>query len=141
MYRWIDKYIDDIFFIWTHGEQQLQTFLLSLNQFHADIKFTYESSKESTAFLDLKVSIKNIKIITDLYVKSTDSHQYLHYLSAHPNHTKRSVVFIQTLRISRLCSYEENFIKVKAIMKCFLKKEYPKKLISAEMNKVKFSDV
>ena len=26
-------------------------------------------------------------------------------------------------------------------MKCFLKKEYPKKLISAEMNKVKFSDV
>ena len=99
------RYIDDIFFIWTHGEQELQTFLRSLNEFHTDIKFTYESSKESIAFLDLKVSVKNSKIITDLYVKSTDCHQYLHYLSAHRNHTKRSVVFSQTLRISRLCSF------------------------------------
>ena len=110
------RYIDNIFFIWTHGEKELQTFLCSLNEFHTDIKFTYESSKESIAFLDLKV-VKNSNIITDLYVKSTDCHQYLHYLSAHPNHTKRSVVFSQTLRISRLCSYEENFIKHKANMK------------------------
>ena len=130
------------FFIWTHGEQELQTFLRSLNEFHTDIKFTYESSKESIAFLDLKVSVKNSKIITDLYVKSTDRHQYLHYLSAHPNHTKRSVVFSQTLRISRLCSYEENFIKHKANMKSwFLKREYPERLISAEMDKVKFSNI
>ena len=76
------RYIDDIFFIWTHGEQELQTFLCSLNEFHTDIKFTYESSKESIAFLDLQVSVKNSKIITDLYVKSTDCHHYLHYLSA-----------------------------------------------------------
>ena len=86
-------------------------FLRSLNEFHTDIQFTYESSKESIAFLDFKVSVKKSKIITDLYLKSTDRHQYLHYLSAHPNHTKRPVVFSQTLRISRLCSYEENFIK------------------------------
>ena len=84
------------FFIWTHGEQELQTFLRSLNEFHTDIKFKYESSKESIAFLDPTVSVKNSKIITDLHVKSTDRHQYLYYLSAHPNHTKRSVVFSQT---------------------------------------------
>ena len=41
------------FFIWTHGEQELQTFLRSLNEFHTDIKSTYESSKESIAFLAL----------------------------------------------------------------------------------------
>ena len=118
------RYIDDIFFIWTYGEQKVQTFLRSFNEFHTDIKFTYESSKESIAFLDLKVSIKSSKIITDLYVKSTDRPQYLHYLSAHPNHTKRSVVFSQTQRISRLCSYEENFMQHKANMKSwFLKTE------------------
>ena len=38
---WI-RYIDDIFFIWTHGEQEIQTFLRGLNNFHTDIKFTYE---------------------------------------------------------------------------------------------------
>ena len=93
------RYIDDIFFIWTHGEQELQTFLRSLNEFHTDIKFTYESSKESIAFFDLKASVRNSKIIADLYVKYTDRHQYLHYLPAHPNHTKRFVVFGQTPRL------------------------------------------
>ena len=105
------------FFIWTQGEQELQTFLRSLNEFYTDIKFTYESSKESIAFFDLKVSVKNSKIITDLYVKSTEHHQYLHYLSAHPNHTKQSAVFSQILCIRRLCYYEEKFIKHKANMK------------------------
>ena len=75
------RYIDDIFFIWTHGEQELQNFLRSLNEFHTDIKFTYESSKESIAFLDLKVTVKNNKIIIDLYVNSTAHHQYLHSIT------------------------------------------------------------
>ena len=91
--------------------------LRSLNEFHTDIKFTYESNKESITFLDLKVSVKNSKIITGLYVKFTDRHQYLHYLSDHLNHTKQFVVFSRTLRISRLCCYEQNFIKRKANMK------------------------
>ena len=63
-----------IFFIWTNGEQELETFLRSLNEFHTSIKFKYELSKESTVFLDLKVSVKNSNIITDLYVKSADRH-------------------------------------------------------------------
>ena len=91
-------------------------------------------------FLDLKVSIKNSKIITDLYVKTNDFHQYLHYLSVHPNHTKQSVVFSQNLCINRLLYYEENFTKYKANMKSwFLKRKYPEKLNSTEMDRVKFS--
>ena len=114
----------------------------SLKEFHADIKFTYESSKESVSSFDLKVSVKSSKIIKDLYVKSTDRHQYLHHLSAHPNHTKRSAVFSHTLRISRLRSYEENSIKHKANIKSwFLKREYPETLISGEIDKVKFSNI
>ena len=122
--------------------KNVKLFLSSLNEFHTNIKFTYESSKETIAFLDLKVSIKNSKITTDLHVKCTNNHQYLHYLYAHSNHTKRSVVFSQTLCIARLCSYEENFIKHKTNMKSwFLKKEYLEKLISAEMDKVTFSNI
>ena len=93
------RYIDDIFFTWTHGGQKLWTFLRSLNKFHTDMKFIYESSKESMAFLrhDLQVSIKSSKIIADLYRKSTDCHQYLHYLSPHQNHTKRFVARLYAL--------------------------------------------
>ena len=77
-----------------------------------------------------------------MYVKYTDCHQYLHYLSAHPNYTKRSIVFKQALQISRLCSYKENFIKHKANMKSwFLKRQYLEKLISVVMDQVKFSNI
>ena len=40
------KYIDDIFFIWTHGKQELQWFFQELNKAHLNLKFMYESSKE-----------------------------------------------------------------------------------------------
>ena len=82
------RYIDDIFFIWTHGEEELENFLKSLNEFDPCIKFTYESNKESITFLDIKVSLRNAKVFTNVYVTPTDCHQYLHYLSALPYHTK-----------------------------------------------------
>ena len=135
------RYIDDIFFIWKHGKEKLKIFLNSLNEFDPCIKFTYESDKESIEFLDIKVSLRNGKVFTDLYVKPTDRHQYLHYLSAHPYHTKKSVIFSQTLRISRLCSSEKDFEDRKEEMKSqFRKREYPENLIRSEMNKVKFSN-
>ena len=97
-------------------------------------KFTYEFNKESIAFLDIKVSLRNEKIFTDVYFKPTDRHQYLHNLSAHPYHTKNSVVFSQTLRIGRLCNSEKDFENRKEEMKSwFRKKEYPEDLISSEM--------
>ena len=60
------RYIDDIFLIWTFREHKIPTFWRSPNDFHTDIEFKYESSKERIVFLDLKVSVKNNKIITDL---------------------------------------------------------------------------
>ena len=36
------RYIDDIFFIWTHGKEHLETFLQELNNFNPDLKFTCE---------------------------------------------------------------------------------------------------
>ena len=31
------RYIDDIFFIWTHGKEHLETFLQELNNFNPDL--------------------------------------------------------------------------------------------------------
>ena len=38
------RFIDDIFFIWTHGEDELLTFVQHLNDCHQTIKFTLETS-------------------------------------------------------------------------------------------------
>ena len=39
------RYIDDVFFMWTHGEEKLQLFLTDLNNYNPLIKFTYEFNK------------------------------------------------------------------------------------------------
>ena len=38
------RYIADIFFIWTHGKEQLNLFLKDLNKSHPSLKFTYKIS-------------------------------------------------------------------------------------------------
>ena len=93
---WV-RYIDDIFFIWTHGRKSLERFLINLNDFHPNIKYTWEISDCKVNFLDLIVSLEGGNIVTDLYCKPTDGHQYLHYRSCHPSHTKRSSVYSQAL--------------------------------------------
>ena len=75
-----------------------------------------------------------------MYAKPADRYQYLHYLSLRLYHTKKSVVFSQTLWISRLCSSEKDFENHKEEMKSwFRKREYPEDLISSEIRKDKFS--
>ena len=66
------RYIDDIFFIWTHGNDKLAKFLDDLNSFDKNIKFTHESSKETVTFLDLIMNLSKCCLTTDLYVKDTD---------------------------------------------------------------------
>ena len=44
---------------------------------HPAIKFTADLSKTSITSLDVTVSIAEDVIETDLYVKPTDSHQYI----------------------------------------------------------------
>ena len=73
------------------------------------VSISQEFSKESLPFLDLKVKLLEGNIKTDLYIKETDKHQYLHYSSSHPNNTKRSIVFSEALRMKRICSEEEDF--------------------------------
>ena len=71
------RYIDDIFFLWEHGEEKLKSFIDSINKMHPTIKFMADWSKTSINFLDVTVSIADGVMETDLYVKPTESHQFL----------------------------------------------------------------
>ena len=97
------RYIDDIFFICIHGKEHLEIFLQEFNNFNPDLKFTYESNEKQIPFLELKVKLNEGKISTDLYIESKDRHQYPHFTSSHPNHTKRSIVY--TVRGYKLQGY------------------------------------
>ena len=105
------RYIDNVFFICTHVPDKLVSFLTEFNNYYSNIKFTYESNKESITFLKLDISLSGSKLTGDLHTKSTDKHQYLHYTSAHSAYTKRSIIYSQALRMSRICSYKTDFEK------------------------------
>jgi hypothetical protein len=57
-HTWL-RYIDDIFLIWTHGQEELDHFLHHLNTCHGTIKFTAEHSNKFVNFLDTSVHLDN----------------------------------------------------------------------------------
>ena len=137
-FLWL-RYIDNIFFIWTHGEEKLTQFLNELNNFYSNLKFIYETSSCTVIFLDLSVSLRNGAIHTDLYIKSTDGHQYLHYQSSYPLHITNSIPYSQALRVSRICSSEKEIkTLIFHIKEYFLARGYPEIVVNNEIDKVVF---
>lgn len=51
------RYIDGVFFIWTHGGKELHKFMEDLFNRQPSIKFTYTFSKNCVPFLNLKVQL------------------------------------------------------------------------------------
>ena len=94
---------DEFFFILAASKKELDAFLERIINFHPNLKFTHKRSREEVNFLDVTVRVNHVEFITDLYCKPTDGHQYLHYESCYPSHTKSSIIFIQALRMRRNC--------------------------------------
>ena len=125
------RFIDDIFMIWTAGHDSLLEFINHMNTRDSNFRFTQEISENHINFLDTKISIENNKLVTDLYSKPTDSHNYLRYDSSHPQRCKDSIHYSQFLRIRRICSNSDTFEKhVSDYSNYFKMKGYPEKLIS-----------
>ena len=101
--------INDIFFIWTHVKYKLEMFLDDLNSLDNSIKFIHKFNKESVTFLNLIVKLSKGLLTTDLHIKNTDWHQYLHFNSSHPDHTEISIIYSQALRLTKIYTFENDF--------------------------------
>ena len=131
------RFIDDIFFVWTYGQEQLDTFVSYLNNCHDTIKFTLEVSCLKINFLDITITNeKDGTVSTNLYCKPTDSHNYLLYSSEHPRHLLNGIPYSQFVRIKRLCSKPEDF-RLNALMLTthFIRRGYPKRLVLGALEK------
>ena len=49
--------------------------------------------------------------MTDLFVKHTDTHQFLDPSSSHLFHCKKGIPYSQALRLNRICSDNKSFTK------------------------------
>ena len=103
------RFVDDIWGIWTHGEEALIQFHKRANSIHTRIEVDLRYSTESIEFLDTVTSIKDGYIKTNLYCKPTDTHQYLHRTSHHPKTVKKSIPYGVGIRMKRICSDENDY--------------------------------
>ena len=132
------RYIDDIFVIWTHSELELETFVGHLNQCMPSIKFETDISQEKVHFLDVTVILgPEGSILTDLYTKPTDSHNYLDFRSAHPKHCRTGIPYSQFLRLKRICSDNDTFVtRCREMSHHFIRAHYPPDVITQAFNRV-----
>ena len=111
------RFIDDIFFIWTHGQDSLNEFLEFAQSYSRNkkmkskIEFDIHQSTSSVNFLDVKVIFSNGTIKTDVYSKPTDAHIYLNSTSFHPKHVLKNIPKGQFIRLRRICSDTTDYIK------------------------------
>ena len=108
------RYIDDVFLLWPHGRDRLNTFVDGLNTLKPRIKFTAEISDRSRTFLDVTVfkgpRFKTTRILdTEIFYKPTNHFLYAHGSSHHPLHVFKAVALGETLPILRNCSQKDKF--------------------------------
>ena len=132
------RYLDDIFIIWNHGKQLLNIFIDYANSLHKTIKFTANISESEIPFLDVLVKIESCKLVSTLYRKPTDKHQYLDYNSHHPRHCKQGIPYSQIIRLRRICSNDsDNNSRVSDLVNTLTKRNYPTNVLMDAENKSK----
>ena len=139
----LKRFIDDYLIFWTGSEEQLLKFMTKLNSKHPTIKFTcsYNLEERSTNFLDLKITVTDDGIITDLYRKETDRIQYLLPSSCHPAHTFNNIPYSLALRLVRICSEKKDLVKrFKELKEMLLSRGYNRNIVEAAIKRASLVD-
>ena len=121
-----NRYIDDCVGATSSSKEELNLFIDAVNSFHPALNYTWEISKNSLAFLNIKLSINNNSLSTSVHYKPTDSHNYLLHSSSQLQHVKNAIPFSQFLRLRRLSSDDTDFnYKCEDMCQFFKKRGYP----------------
>jgi hypothetical protein len=79
----------------------------------------------------------NNTLSTSIFRKPMSKHEYLHFMSNHPDHMKKSIIFSQGLRIIRSCSEpKEREIQIHALLNKFKYRLYPIRYINEALVKL-----
>ena len=140
------RYIDDILILWPHSQEDLNNFLLAMNDFHPSIKFTSEFDMNKITFLDLNIYkgpnfLSTKKLDIETHIKPTNKQAYIHARSHHPPGASKGVAIGEMKRYLRTNSRQSTFHKFKAQHMLNLQKRgYSRGFINHYTNKIKFLD-
>ena len=132
------RFLDDCFLNWNTEIDTPNNIINILNNLHPSIKFEEYIDHTEVDYLDVTIRKKNGKIITNLFQKVTDSHQYVPFNSCHPSLTTRNIPFNLARRICTIVNEKTNIEKhMKELKKTLLTQGYPPKLIETSFNDAK----
>ena len=99
------------------------------------------SIREKINFLDLEIYLEDGKLMSNLYVKPTNSQLFLDYGSNHPQHCKEAIPYSQALRVVERCSTTENRDEHLANLKNkFEERNYPSYLVDEQFERAKLEE-
>ena len=108
------RYLDDIWGIWDHSEEDFFKFLETLNNHSRSIKLKATLSQTSIDFLDTTTYkgpdfLQHHQLDIKVFFKETDTHSLLFRTSYHPKHTFAGLVKSQLIRFKRICTRQDDF--------------------------------
>ena len=131
------RYLDDGQIFWKKSFGPIQHFVDILNSLDPTINFTYETSNRSLPFLNVFLYIEQNQLLTDIYYKKTDSHDYLPFNSCHPRHIK---VNIPKTLARTICTIVQDpfrkLFRLRELKNWLLKAGYPSNLINSGFAKI-----
>ena len=131
------RYIDDVGGAAHCIRLKLEDFINYVSNFHPALQFASTISDFELPFLDIKLKVNNHSIQTSVHYKATDTHNYLHHTSFHPDHCKQAIPYSQFLRLRRICSDNDDFAARATEMKAFFQaRVYPEALLSSDLCKI-----
>lgn len=129
------RYLDDIFGIWNHSEEDFKKFINILDTHDPSIRLKYEFDHQSIDFLDTTVykgqSFHNQQTLDiKVYFKTTDTHSLLFKSSYHPRHTYKGLVKSQLIRFHRICTQRTDFFEaVRTLFRALRKRGYSRSFL------------
>ena len=123
------------------GGMNSKTLLTLFLYFHPALQFTLHEllpkRNYGKPFLDINLLISEDRIKISVFYKETDTHDYLHFSSFHPDHCKRAIPYSQFLPLRRLCSDNDDFlIKSREMMTFFTHRGYPLTALEQDLRRV-----
>jgi uncharacterized protein (UPF0305 family) len=132
------RYLDDCFLIWTNNDDSVKKFHSILNNLDPSIQFTMNMDHYRIPFLDIEIIKEGVNLVTDMYYKPTDTHQYLQFHSCHPKHTKINIPYSMARRICTIVTDRDRRENRLSDLRAFLRKQgYPIGIIDSGINRVK----
>ena len=128
---------EGIFTMWSRRIAEIEFIMSTINSLDPTIQFTAIIGKHKLRMLDLEITLNSNQLVHTVYRKPTNSQMYLDYASCHPPGCKNGIAKGVALRLRRICSTTEEYIKQsKSFMASLVSRGHNPSIVHSEFQKI-----